>query len=71
VAETAVVGSPVRVEPDEDVHEATDRVMEAIVACVARAREIYPQRPAAGEDDWWVRSPATAQLRPSRAEAAT
>ena len=71
VAVTVVVGAPVRVRPDEDVREATDRVMEAIVTCVARAREIYPQRPAAGEDDWWVRSPATAQLRPSQAGAAT
>jgi 1-acyl-sn-glycerol-3-phosphate acyltransferase len=70
VAEAAVVGAPLRVGPDEDVHEATDRVMDAIVRCVARAREIYPQRPAAGDDDWWVRSPASAQLRPARAGAA-
>jgi 1-acyl-sn-glycerol-3-phosphate acyltransferase len=71
VAEVVVVGDPLRVEPDEDVHAATDRIMSAIVRCVARAREIYPQRPASGEDDWWVRSPETAQLRPSRAPAST
>jgi len=70
VAETVVVGPPVRVGPDEDVHEATDRVMEAVVSCVARARELYPQHPAANDDDWWVRSPATAQLRPAHAGAA-
>jgi 1-acyl-sn-glycerol-3-phosphate acyltransferase len=69
VAETVVVGDPVRVEPDEAVHEATDRVMAAIVACVRRAREIYPQRPVPGEDAWWVRGPETARVRPARRSA--
>lgn len=64
VAETAVVGDPVRVAPDENVHEATDRIMSGIVDAVRRAREIYPQRPKPGEDDWWVRTPETAVLRP-------
>ncbi len=63
VAEVAVVGQPVRVGVDEDVHEATDRIMAAICAQVARARELYPQRPAPAEDDWWVRAPDTARLR--------
>lgn len=63
VAETAVVGDPVRISADDDVHVATDRIMAAIAVCVARAREIYPQQPGAGEDAWWVRSPATAQAR--------
>jgi 1-acyl-sn-glycerol-3-phosphate acyltransferase len=71
VAETVVVGAPVRIKPAADVREATDRVMDAIAACVRRAREIYPQRPAPGEDDWWVRSASTAQLRSCRAEAAS
>jgi hypothetical protein len=44
-------------------------VMEAIVDCVRRAREIYPQRPGPDEDDWWVRPPSSAQLRSCRAEA--
>jgi 1-acyl-sn-glycerol-3-phosphate acyltransferase len=71
VAESVVVGEPVRVRSDEDVYDATDRVMTAIAACVARARAIYPQRPAPGEDDWWVRPPESARLRPAlRAEAA-
>jgi 1-acyl-sn-glycerol-3-phosphate acyltransferase len=65
VAETVVVGERVRVEPDDDIYEATDRIMGAIAKCVARAREIYPQRPAEGEDDWWVRSPEAAVLRPA------
>ena len=65
VAETIVVGTPVRVARDENVHDATDRVMTAIAACVARARAIYPQRPAPGEDDWWFRSPDTARMRPA------
>ncbi len=71
VAETVVVGDPVRIDADEDVFEATNRVMAAIVACVGRAREIYPQHPAPGEDGWWVRGPETAQLRPAQARAST
>jgi 1-acyl-sn-glycerol-3-phosphate acyltransferase len=63
VAETAVVGPPVRVSADERTPAATDRIMAAIAACVARAREIYPQRPQPGDDDWWVRGPETAQVR--------
>jgi len=65
IAQTVVVGDPVRVQPAEDVYDATDRVMTAIAACVARAREIYPQRPAPNEDDWWVRGPKTAVARPA------
>jgi 1-acyl-sn-glycerol-3-phosphate acyltransferase len=65
VAETIVVGERVRVEPGEDVYAATDRIMSEIARCVARAREIYPQRPKAGEDDWWMRSPETAVVRPA------
>jgi hypothetical protein len=37
--------------------------MGAIARCVARAREIYPQRPAPGDDGWWQRAPDTAQVR--------
>ena len=65
VAETVVVGERVRVEPDEDIYGATDRVMTEIAKCVARAREIYPQQPTEKEGDWWVRSPETAVLRPA------
>jgi 1-acyl-sn-glycerol-3-phosphate acyltransferase len=67
VAETAVVGAPLRVAPDEDVPAATDRIMSAIAACVARAREIYPQRAGPGDDAWWQRPPETARLRPAKA----
>ena len=63
VAQTAVVGKPVTVEPDEHVKEATDRIMGAIAECVARAREIYPQHAAPGDDDWWARAPETAFVR--------
>jgi 1-acyl-sn-glycerol-3-phosphate acyltransferase len=66
VAQTAVVGEPVVVGPDDHVKDATDRIMAAIAACVARARAIYPQRPEAG-DDWWWREPSTAVLRSARA----
>lgn len=64
VAEVVVVGDPLRVGRDENVHEATDRLMTAIAACVGRARELYPQKPASHEDSWWVRGPETAVLRP-------
>ena len=60
VAECVVVGDPVRVGRDDDIRAATDRIMRAITDCVARARALYPQRPAAGEGDWWVRQPETA-----------
>jgi 1-acyl-sn-glycerol-3-phosphate acyltransferase len=62
IAQTAVVGEPVAVGADEHVKHATDRIMSAICACVARARAIYPQRPEPG-DEWWWRDPSTAVLR--------
>jgi 1-acyl-sn-glycerol-3-phosphate acyltransferase len=65
VAEAVVVGDPVRVTSADDVYDATDRVMDAIVRCVARARALYPQQPAPGDDAWWVRAPDTAVLRPA------
>jgi 1-acyl-sn-glycerol-3-phosphate acyltransferase len=64
VAEVAVVGPPVHVAAHDDVRASTDRVMAAICRQVARARELYPQRPRPGEDDWWVRGPESAVLRP-------
>jgi 1-acyl-sn-glycerol-3-phosphate acyltransferase len=62
VAQTAVIGEPVTIAEGEHVKAATDRLMDAISACVARAREIYPQQPKPGEDSWWVRSPDSATL---------
>jgi 1-acyl-sn-glycerol-3-phosphate acyltransferase len=70
VAQTAVVGSPVTVGPDEHVKLATERIMNAIATCVARAREIYPQQPKPGTDPWWVRTPDTVTLHHSRRESA-
>ncbi|MFM7617575.1 MAG: lysophospholipid acyltransferase family protein [Actinomycetes bacterium] len=64
VAVSVVVGEPVAVRPDDDPRVATDRIMAGVCAAVARAREIYPQTPGADEDDWWVRGPATAVVRP-------
>jgi 1-acyl-sn-glycerol-3-phosphate acyltransferase len=69
VAQTAVVGEPVPIGPDDHVKDATDRIMAAISACVARARAIYPQRPEPG-DDWWWRDPATAVVRSAHAPGA-
>jgi 1-acyl-sn-glycerol-3-phosphate acyltransferase len=59
------IGRPLLVGPDDDVHEATDRIMTAICAEVARARTGYPP-PLPGEDAWWVRGSETAQLRSCR-----
>ena len=42
---------------DEHVKHATDRIMDAICGCVARAREIYPQRPAPGTTMVVARTP--------------
>ena len=71
VAEVVVVGDPVHIGAEDDIYDATDRLMAAIAACVRRARELYPQEPKANEDDWWVRAPATAVVRPAvRHEAA-
>ncbi len=69
VAQTAVVGPPVHVGPDDNVREATDRIMASICECVARAREMYPDRPRSG-DEWWWRGPESAVLRSCRAVAA-
>lgn len=66
IAETVSVGPPVAVGPYDDVEEATDRIMDALCAQVRRARELYPQQPASGEDDWWVRPPEAAVLRSCR-----
>jgi 1-acyl-sn-glycerol-3-phosphate acyltransferase len=59
VPQTAVVGVPIAPLPDEHVKQTTERIMAAIVACVARARELYPAPPA-GDDPWWWRDPETA-----------
>ena len=59
------IGPPLRVSDGEDIHEATDRIMAAIGAEVARARTGYPA-PRRGEDGWWVRAPGTAVLRSCR-----
>jgi 1-acyl-sn-glycerol-3-phosphate acyltransferase len=59
------IGPPFVVDDDEDVYEATDRIMTAICAEVARARTGYPA-PRQGEDGWWVRAPETARLRSCR-----
>lgn len=68
IAETISVGLPIRIGADDDVHEATDRIMEAICDQVARARELYPQTSEPDEGDWWVREPWSAQLRSCRHE---
>lgn len=63
VAESVVVGDPVHIGPGDEIHAATDRLMESICQAVARARAVYPQTPARGDDGWWVRAPETAVVR--------
>jgi 1-acyl-sn-glycerol-3-phosphate acyltransferase len=58
------IGPPLTVTDEEDIHEATDRIMAAVAAEVARARTGYPA-PRPGEDAWWVRAPETARLQRS------
>lgn len=60
IGQTAVVGKPVVVGSDEHVKHATRRIMHGIGECVARARELYPEHPADGEDAWWWREPESA-----------
>jgi 1-acyl-sn-glycerol-3-phosphate acyltransferase len=60
VGVTIVVGEPVSIERDDDIFDATDRVMAAVAECVATARRMYTQRPKRGDDGWWVRGPDTA-----------
>ena len=59
IEQTAVIGEPIVPKPDEHVKQTTDRMMSAIIECVARARELYP---AVGADEppWWWRGPETA-----------
>ncbi len=69
IAEVAVVGEPVPVMPGDDIRSATDRIMSAICAQVARARQVYPQVAGNDDDQWWVRGPQTAVLRPVKRTA--
>jgi 1-acyl-sn-glycerol-3-phosphate acyltransferase len=59
VPQTAVVGEPIVPGPDEHMKQITERMMTAIVDCVARAREIYPAA-TEGETPWWWRGPESA-----------
>jgi 1-acyl-sn-glycerol-3-phosphate acyltransferase len=67
IAQVAVVGKPVELEAGEHVKHITDRLMEAISVCVARARVLYPQHPDEGDNAWWWRDPDTvrAHQRPA------
>ena len=70
LAQTAVIGKPVTVGADEHIKDATEQIMQGIRTCVARAREIYPQLPAPGDDAWWVRSPESVARADAAAAAA-
>lgn len=59
IPQTAVVGEPIVMDPDEHVKQTTERMMTAVIECVARARAIYPGG-IEGERPWWWRDPETA-----------
>jgi len=67
-----VVGETVRVGPDANPRETTDRIMAAICAAVADARRLYPPAPApaGGGEAWWARPPESARLRSCRGKVA-
>jgi 1-acyl-sn-glycerol-3-phosphate acyltransferase len=60
IPQVAVVGKPVEITADDRVRDATVRLMDAVIECVARVRAIYPEQPAADDDAWWWRAPETA-----------
>ena len=66
VGVSIAVGEPVPVGPDDDIFDATDRIMTGVADTVARARRLYPWTPKRGDDGWWVRGPETAVMRPAR-----
>lgn len=70
VAVTVALGEAVVVDPDANPRESTDRIMAAICAQVARAREAYFQEPKDGKDRWWYRDPQSARLRSCRGRIA-
>ena len=57
--EEGLVTQPREDPPLRDLHGDLDL---GLIACVRRARSIYPQRPRIG-DEWWWRDPESAQLR--------
>ena len=60
VAEVGVVGPPLTIGPDEDVHDATDRIMGAICRRSPGPARSTRSRPEPDDDGWWVRAPETA-----------
>ncbi|MGB2758052.1 MAG: lysophospholipid acyltransferase family protein [Acidimicrobiia bacterium] len=62
VTAMVIIGRPFRVRPEDDVRQASVRLMDEIADLVAIARERYPERPRPGEDDWWVRGPETVRV---------
>lgn len=51
---TVAFGSPIPTSPDADPRRATKELMAAIGELVDVAARNYRQRPADGEDAWWV-----------------
>lgn len=66
-AETVVIGEPLAIDADEDVRDATDRIMAGICDAVRTARSRYPD--PAGPQDWWYRAPEDAVLRSCKESA--
>ncbi len=65
------VGEPVHIDANEDVFDATDRIMGGVAGAVAQARRNYPWEPKRRDDGWWVRGSETAVVRPARRDRTT
>lgn len=48
------VGEPIHVTPDDDVTEATELLRARMSEILHRLQDDYPDRPAPGEDSWWI-----------------
>lgn len=47
-------GEPVEIDPQADPREATDAIRAEIVRLLHEVQDRYPDRPAPGEDPWWL-----------------
>jgi 1-acyl-sn-glycerol-3-phosphate acyltransferase len=48
------IGEPMAVSPEDDVQEATDRLIARITELLSEAQAAYPAEPAGDADRWWL-----------------
>lgn len=54
VAILVKIGPPLELSAGDDPREATERLMQAISEQLEQAQQEYPQKPAGGDDGWWL-----------------